>query len=432
MKEKLSYITVLSNWLLGYDKYKNCYSKELIKESTYPDVFYLLKENELDIGVKKAKKLLKKINNKDILNPDRIIKINTIIDSNVFFKNERNGLGWYIKRNYIFVDSVEIYNGKYFVKINIEDLNALSYKLKNKKFYEYKDLKPLTLSFLPVGYACQASCSFCFSKTSISKEKIKTLKEFKSLENWFEKSKKYGVKRFVITGGGEPSLIGFENIKKIIEKSKKYFDKKILITNGLFLEKDTDRKLYELKLSGLDVLAISHHHYNNKKNSELMGIKENIDIIKKLKNRNVKDSPLLRLVCVLQKKAIDSEEEFEKYINFAFDNNIDQICFKELYISSTTESKYSESNENLYAIKNQVKLSLLNDFLMKNSKLINKLPWGSPVYRYEKNNNFIDIAVYTEPSVGWEKLNGIARSWNLMNDEKCYSSLEDINSEIFI
>lgn len=435
MKEKLSYFTVLSNWLLGYDKYKNCYSKELIKESKYHDVFYLLKEKELDIGIKKAKDLLNKINNKNILNQDRIIKINTLVDNNYFFKNERNGLGWFVKRNYILVDSVEIYNNdnSSFVEISIEELNALSYKLKNDNIYDYKNLKPLTLSFLPVGYACQASCSFCFSKTSISKEKIKTLKNFKNLEKWFEKSKNFGANRFVITGGGEPSLIGIDNIKKIIEKSRKYFNKNILITNGLFLHKNTEEQLKELKKSGLDVLAISHHHFNNKKNNKIMGIKEDQDLIKKLKNVNIEDRPMLRLVCVLQKGAIDSEKKIKKYINFAIDNNIEQICFKELYVSSTNESKYSGSNENLYARKNQVKLSLLNNFLIKkNSELINRLPWGSPVYKYKKNNKSIDIAVYTEPSVGWEKFNGVARSWNLMNDEKCYASLEDINSEIFI
>lgn len=56
-----SYITVLSNWLEGYEKYSKKYSKKNITKSTYPDVFYLLKQDQLAIGIEKAQKLLKKI-----------------------------------------------------------------------------------------------------------------------------------------------------------------------------------------------------------------------------------------------------------------------------------------------------------------------------------------------------------------------------------
>lgn len=54
-----SYITVLSNWLLGYDKYSNTYRKDLLSKSTYPNEFYLLDDSILYIGLEKAIKLLK-------------------------------------------------------------------------------------------------------------------------------------------------------------------------------------------------------------------------------------------------------------------------------------------------------------------------------------------------------------------------------------
>ena len=57
-----NYITVLSNWLIGYEKYSKRYSKNNIKFSTYPNEFYILKENELDIGLNKAKRLIEKLN----------------------------------------------------------------------------------------------------------------------------------------------------------------------------------------------------------------------------------------------------------------------------------------------------------------------------------------------------------------------------------
>ena len=65
------------------------------------------------------------------------------------------------------------------------------------------------------------------------------------------------------------------------------------------------------------------------------------------------------------------------------------------------------------------------------AKKIIELPWGSPVYLLKHTAGDVRIAAYTEPSVGWERTNGIARSWNLMFDHKCYASLESDESLIF-
>ena len=42
----------------------------------------------------------------------------------------------------------------------------------------------------------------------------------------------------------------------------------------------------------------------------------------------------------------------------------------------------------------------------------------------------VSVAAYTEPSLFWERSNGIARSWNIMADGKCLVSLEDRRSTI--
>jgi hypothetical protein len=75
--KKYSYFTVLSNWLIGYDKYKGIYSKEHIKQSSFSNVFYLLEDpSEYHIGIFKAEKLLKKVN---IYN-NKIIRIDAFIE----------------------------------------------------------------------------------------------------------------------------------------------------------------------------------------------------------------------------------------------------------------------------------------------------------------------------------------------------------------
>ena len=108
---------------------------------------------------------------------------------------------------------------------------------------------------------------------------------------------------------------------------------------------------------------------------------------------------------------------------------MDQICFKELYISTSNESYYHNKISNLYSRANQIPLSLLTKTLEMNSYTKkDQLPWGSPVY----NKDGINIAAYTEPSVMWERVHKTARSWNLMSNGEVFASLEDLGSKIWI
>lgn len=427
-----SYITVMSNWLLGYDRYKKIYSKNLLEKSTYKDVFYLLKQDELQIGINKANNLINKINheNGQILSKNKIIKINTFVGEEEINKNTRNGLGWYINRNFINVESVQIYKNDKWIDISVEDLTALSFDLEYKNFKKYSELFPRTLSFLPVARACQARCRFCFSESSISNEQIKKIADFKDLSYWCKKASNSGAERFVITGGGEPTVLGLGEIFKILKVSKKYFDKNVLITNGIFLNENTDNSIKMLKENGLSVLALSCHHYKKEINKNIMGIDTGVHgVIKNISKIDYKNKPKLRLICVLQKSGINNYSEIESYIKFALDNNISQICFKELYVASTKESLYSNTSENKYCEESQVSLKEVIDYAEKKGlDKVSELPWGSPIYREYSGGKVVDIAAYTEPSVGWELFNGIARSWNYMSDNKCYASLEDNKS----
>lgn len=428
-----SYITVLSNWLSGYDRYKRIYSKSGLAKSTYPDVFYLLKEDELNIGLNKANKLLNKINheNNTIYSQNKIIKINTKIENNVH-KNARNGLGWYINQNFIEVDSVDVYLNGEWTSITVEDLTAQAFTLNIKEYKDYQSLVPMSLSFLPVAMACEASCKFCFSESSISSEQKKLVKDFDKLDYWCETSKSAGAQRFVITGGGEPGILGLEKIKEVLTISSKHFNKNVLFTNGIFLLKNNNIKenVKKLKESGLSILSLSCHHSEQDKLTNIMGINTGyLDILEAIKDMPTNDKPKVRLICVIQKGGVDSFEEIQRYINFAFKYNVEQICFKELYVAATNESLYSKTKENQYCIDHQVSLNeVLNYAKEKELKKIGELAWGSPIYQEVKDGQTLDIAAYTEPSVGWERINGKARSWNYMADKNCYASLEDKNS----
>lgn len=59
-----------------------------------------------------------------------------------------------------------------------------------------------------------------------------------------------------------------------------------------------------------------------------------------------------------------------------------------------------------------------------------ELPWGAPVYEGMWKGSNIRVAAYTEPSVYWERVHGICRSWNIMADGAVYTSLEDTASAL--
>lgn len=418
--KEYNYITVLSNWILGFDKYSNTYSKNLIDKSKFPNEFYLLDNDNLNIGINKNKNLLEKLDIKD----NTLIRIVT----NDFIEepkpNLKNGLGFVIKSSNIKVKKVFLLKNENWIETSIEDLTSLSYKINNLK--SYQELMPRSLSILPVTGKCQAKCLFCFSETSISKES----KLFLNLnniqfENICTKAKELGANRFVITGGGEPTFLNFNDLCNYISIAKKYFQKTILITNGVLL--NNDLKLKHLESVGLDILAISRHSNDTDINMEIMGINNKTEmVLNKISKTKIKP----RLVCVLQKKGVHDENSIDGYLKYAVDNNVEQVCFKELYVSSQYESIYNNTKENEYCKVNQVPLKIIiehleNKMLFKKTK---ELPWGSPVYEGEYLGKKLEIACYTEPSVGWEKLHGICRSWNVLSDGKTYASLEDVNS----
>lgn len=432
----LSHITVLSNWLLGYDRYQKLYSKSNIPESTYPHEFYLLEDKDLNIGIAKATKLLKRLN----IENDKLLRIETTLSESDTQENLRNGLGRVYPDHKIPVHELYLWD---FEKstwnhLTIEDVTAQAFLLKQDTLKDWHELKPLTLSFLPIAMACQAACSFCFSGSSISIERKRRIEDFKDLAFWCDKAAASGAERFVITGGGEPTIMPVDELIKALEISSEYFKKNIIISNGIFLsklsEEEREKTMLRLSDAGLSTLSLSYHHYNVETNKKIMGIDTKAERIFETYQKIKSELNLrLRIVTVLQQGGVEDENGFKSFIDKALQYDIEQLCFKELYVASTSESLYSKKKENIYSRDHQVPLMKVIKYCESlNLPIIKRLPWGSPIYRYtdESTGKTVDIAAYTEPSVGWERSSGIARSWNYMADNKCFASLEDESSEV--
>lgn len=429
---KYYHVTVLNNFLIGFDKYKKTYDKSSIRKSSYPEFFFLLSQDNIQVGVEKATKLIHKL----AIPENRLIVLETEIDPRLVLNNDITStrLGEYIKSSEIRVNKVYYWEDGRLIESRIEDMVAASYKVSQINKQSYSNLMPRSLSFLPVAKGCQAKCAFCFSASSISTEQKQGVISESVMHSALKKASRAGATRAVITGGGEPCLLSVEKLGNIIRVCNEYFSKTVLITNGysLVIDNDISRTLNYFEESGLSVLSVSRHHYDRAKNCQLMSLDIDSEVIARTLI-NDKSSLILRWVCVLQKGGIDSSAKLQKYIDWTFEQRVAQICFKELYVSSNSESVYFNQAANDWSYKNQVPLSIVIDMAEQQEwELVEKLPWGSPVYRVSRGKQSITIAAYTEPSVSWELTNKQCRSWNVMSNGECFASLESKDSIIDI
>lgn len=424
------YVTIASNFVRGFDKYQKIYSKSALKKSTFSEQFFILKKEELDIGLNKARKLLKKVGIVD----DFIIVLETDIGDKETHNDHETGLAQYIKQNFLNISNVYTYE-KSLVLMRIEDLMAKSFELNFELSKTYENIQPRTISILPVKSGCQANCDFCFSTYSVSEDLEKGLLENDAVRYYLKLAQKRGATRAVITGGGEPTLIEHDKLLFMIREASSYFPKKVvMISNGykyaMQNEEELLKSLLDLYLAGLTDLSISTHHYERAKNQEIMKLDTPIENILKLYQKGTILFNI-RLICVLQKKGINSKEEIANYLNWAGSYGVEQVCFKELYVSTSSESYYHEYSSNDFSYENQVPLHLVLEFCEEHGfELIDKLPWGAPLYQGVFNGHKFTIAAYTEPSLFWELSHELSRSWNIMSNGECLASLEDKQSFI--
>lgn len=423
------HVTPLSNFAKNYDKYTQRYTKQKNINFTYPDQFHLTSLDTIMIGINKCEGLLKKLN----IIGDKILIMETCITEKLYTKNQTE----YINKNHIKIKSLYYLDDQNnFVSMIIEDVYAESLKL--QKTYRWKDLIPKTISILPIAKGCQAKCSFCFSHSSISSDMNQRLLNHNTINNVLFIAKQNGATRAVITGGGEPTMLRFDKLLEIINLCSMYFDKCVLITNGYFFGKkniETMKKyLNMLEDSGLNILSVSRHGYDNITNTKIMNLDTKSELISlginACKSDNEKFILSLRWICVIQKGGVENIETLEKYMDWVVLKTCSkQVCFKELYVASHQESVYYNADYNKWSYDHQVSLEFVNEWCLNNGgKIKNQLEWGAPIYELTWKNRIMMIAVYTEPSVYWELTSKTCRSWNLMANSELYASLEDKNS----
>lgn len=436
-KQRYTTYQTLSNWLRGYDRYTGVYSKENIPLSTYPDRFFLFSGNQRhSAGIAKAERLIQKLG----IPGDRTVVITTILPEEEVFPNNHTGTG---------IGSMSMKPGIPLEKCgwletngsvtwtDPEEITAEAFALatKDTSFKPWKDCLPRTFSVLPISRACQAKCKFCFSKASVSNENRNSEIDLSIIRKWARHAASKGATRSVITGGGEPTLLKPETLREIIRILAGETGKTNLITNGAIYSRmspeEREDTLGQLHACGLDTLVISRHGQTEEDNSLIMGIPTNSWKVM-LSASKAAPGMRRRYICVIQKGGVDSPAKVRAYIKEATSHGVSEVCFKELYVSALKENKWGANPENDYSRIHRIPLSMIMETLEKTGfQKEAELPWGSPVYtKTTEAAPTLRVAAYTEPSVGWERSNGIVRSWNLLSDNTCLASLEDSESRV--
>jgi len=177
---------------------------------------------------------------------------------------------------------------------------------------------------IPIEKLCNCDCEFCISK-SRNYNKANRINYILDIDDNFIENinllKKRGIKRFEITGGGEPFLhrkldVIVSLIRKIIPGS--YIK---VYTNGNILR----------SIPGVDEINISVCHYDTVTNNKFMHSSVSIDIIDKLKFfKNCNLNTKIRLSIPLIKGAIDCKEKLDKFVELTHEY-VDEYVVRTLY-----------------------------------------------------------------------------------------------------
>lgn len=279
----------------------------------------------------------------------------------------------------------------------------------------WRDCRFLTCSILPVRFACNCRCPFCFSKSSISALRHDTADWTRlDLEGYFRFGRERGATRLVVTGGGEP-LLRAAAVVDIVRRGKRFFDEIACFTNGSRLTPDLARQLGD---AGLSYVCYSRHHFDDAQNRSLMGeaaptLAEFFEAVGGL---------AVRATCVMARGSIDDEPQVWRYIRRLAAFGVRQFMFKHTYVAYDG-SVFAASSEDRWAAEHRIAF----DPFSGQGEVVAELPWGPIVRRIGD----FQVCYYREPTPEWEQEHQLCRSVNLLSDGTVFASLEDQSSLLF-
>ena len=244
------------------------------------------------------------------------------------------------------------------------------------------------VSLLPVALGCQAACPFCFSKASVSADQETAPVDFARVRRVLAEGRRRGAERAVITGGGEPGLLRFDRLTALVRECAQLFPKVVLITNGFFLQDKDDSErtsaLAALADAGLGVLSVSCHHHDEQRNAEIMRLRTRPEahcgVLVGDAGSPARNAPALGVRAPVRRRGFRGGPA--RLPRLGGGGGVSEVCFKELYVSTSQESVYHSHEANEWSRDHQVPLSLVLEFAgAQGWAEADRLPWGAPCSR---------------------------------------------------
>ena len=90
------------------------------------------------------------------------------------------------------------------------------------------------------------------------------------------------------------------------------------------------------------------HHFDAEQNERLMHLHTPVEASIRTWRENQHRWPQLRLrlISVLQEGGVEDDTTVENYLSWASNQGVEEICFKELYVSTSAESVYHDRSVN--------------------------------------------------------------------------------------
>ncbi len=272
-----------------------------------------------------------------------------------------------------------------------------------------------TCSVLPVRIACNLTCPFCFSRSSISALSAERVDwGALDLERYYRFARAKGATRLVITGGGEP-LLRPDLTLEAIARGRPFFDEIACFTNGARL---TPSLSSALSKAGLSYICYSRHSEDDRECRALMG-----EDCPDLERFFEAAGPLkVRATCVMTQNAVEGPQRVFQYIEKLARFGVREFTFKHTYVAYEG-SLFQGSQQDRWSRAHGVE----RDPFVGRGEVIASLPWGPQIRKIGP----YQVCYYYEPTPAWEKEHGQCRSSNLLSDGRVYASLEQTQSLLF-
>jgi pyruvate-formate lyase-activating enzyme len=273
----------------------------------------------------------------------------------------------------------------------------------------------LSCSVLPVARACQCTCRFCFSHSSISAlPRRRGGWDPAALLDHYHWARSRGATRLVVTGGGEP-MLDPEAVIEAVRLGRQVWDEVTCFSNAARIDAALAGRLAD---AGLAYLCWSRHHWDDERNRAIMG-----DAAPSLAEVAARCRGLaLRATCVMHRGGIETAGDARRYIAVLREIGVREFTFKHTYVAYE-RSLFRESSEDAWCRAHQVE----GDLFDGEGEVVFALPWGPRVRDIEG----VRVCFYQEPTPQWELEHRLCRSSNLLSDGSVHASLEDSQSLLF-